>query len=224
MPEGHTLYRLAKEQSELFAGRPVHVTSPQGRFAAGAELLDGRVLEEVTSFGKHLFACFGADTLHVHLGLYGSYAAGTGIPPAQRVRAQPVEDELHLAVGDQVAGGGAAQVGPHAFAVLARALPAHPQRTPRRGRQPGAGGERPVEPQVHVDHVRAEAGEQVLAVGGDVVEHPTVQQLGLAGEAALRAGHVHLAAGERGLLLAGQAEQGVALRHGHPAPGCTGRG
>jgi endonuclease-8 len=84
VPEGHTLNRLARDQSLAFAGRPVHVTSPQGRFAAGAALLDGRVLDEVTSYGKHLFACFGADTLHVHLGLYGSYTAGTGTPPAPR--------------------------------------------------------------------------------------------------------------------------------------------
>ena len=84
MPEGHTLHRLARDQSLAFAGRPVHVTSPQGRFAAGAALLDGRVLDEVTSYGKHLFACFGADTLHVHLGLYGNYTAGTGSPPLPR--------------------------------------------------------------------------------------------------------------------------------------------
>jgi endonuclease VIII len=84
MPEGHTLYRLAREQSQLFAGRPVRVSSPQGRFAAGAELLDGRVLDGVTSYGKHLFAGFGADTLHVHLGLYGGYTGGTGDPPPVR--------------------------------------------------------------------------------------------------------------------------------------------
>src|SRR3954463_15905025 len=84
MPEGHTLYRLAREQTRLFVGRPVHVTSPQGRFAAGAALLDGRVLEGVVSHGKHLFAAFGPDTLHVHLGLYGSYATGTGVAPAAR--------------------------------------------------------------------------------------------------------------------------------------------
>jgi endonuclease VIII len=84
VPEGHTLNRLARDQSLAFAGRPVHVTSPQGRFAAGAALLDGRVLDEVTSYGKHLFACFGADTLHVHLGLYGNYTAGTGSPPPPR--------------------------------------------------------------------------------------------------------------------------------------------
>src|SRR3954454_5708740 len=81
MPEGHTLYRLAREQTRLFVGRPVHVTSHQGRFAAGAALLDGRVLEGVVSHGKHLFAAFGPDTLHVHLGLYGSYATGTGVAP-----------------------------------------------------------------------------------------------------------------------------------------------
>nr|WP_204331707.1 Fpg/Nei family DNA glycosylase [Geodermatophilus sabuli] len=78
------MFRLARDQSSAFAGRPVHVTSPQGRFAAGAALLDGRVLDEVTSYGKHLFACFGADTLHVHLGLYGSYTSGAGTPPPPR--------------------------------------------------------------------------------------------------------------------------------------------
>jgi endonuclease VIII len=84
VPEGHTLFRLAREQSSLFAGRPVHVSSPQGRFAAGAALLDGRVLEEVFSYGKHLFARFGGDTLHIHLGLYGTFTGGTGTPPVPR--------------------------------------------------------------------------------------------------------------------------------------------
>ena len=84
MPEGHTLYRLAREQSSLFAGRPVHVSSPQGRFAVGAALLDGRVMEEAFSYGKHLFARFGGDTLHVHLGLYGSFTSGTGSPAPAR--------------------------------------------------------------------------------------------------------------------------------------------
>jgi DNA-formamidopyrimidine glycosylase len=81
VPEGHTLFRLAREQDELFAGRPVHVTSPQGRFDGGAAVIDGRVLDEVTSYGKHLFARFGGDTVHVHLGLYGKYTTGTRTPP-----------------------------------------------------------------------------------------------------------------------------------------------
>jgi endonuclease-8 len=84
VPEGHTLYRLAREQTALFVGRPVHVTSPQGRFAAAASLVDGRVLDSVRSYGKHLFARFGADTVHVHLGLYGTFTTGTGEPPPAR--------------------------------------------------------------------------------------------------------------------------------------------
>src|SRR3954465_10370193 len=84
MPEGPPLYRLAREQTRLFVGRPVRVTSPQGRFAAGAALLDGRVLDGVTSYGKHLFARFDGDVLHVHLGLYGTYTSGTGAPPPAR--------------------------------------------------------------------------------------------------------------------------------------------
>jgi formamidopyrimidine-DNA glycosylase len=84
VPEGHTLHRLAREQTALFAGRPVHVTSPQGRFEAGAALVDGRVLDRVTAYGKHLLASFGADVVHVHLGLYGTFTSGTGAPPAAR--------------------------------------------------------------------------------------------------------------------------------------------
>ena len=84
MPEGHTLHRLARQQTASFAGRPVRVTSPQGRFAAGAALLDGRVLDGVTAHGKHLLASFGGDVLHVHLGLYGTYTGGTGAPPVPR--------------------------------------------------------------------------------------------------------------------------------------------
>ena len=84
MPEGHSLFRLARELTTQFAGRPVHVTSPQGRFAAGAALVDGRVLEEVFSYGKHLFARFGGDTVHVHLGLYGTFAGAAGTPPVPK--------------------------------------------------------------------------------------------------------------------------------------------
>ena len=51
MPEGHTIHRLARRHAPLLTGRPVHTTSPQGRFADGAQLLDGRVLEHVEPYG-----------------------------------------------------------------------------------------------------------------------------------------------------------------------------
>jgi len=87
MPEGHTLHRLARSQQAQFAGRVIHVSSPQGRFP-GAELVDGRVLERVTAHGKHLFAAFGDRIVHVHLGLFGKVAAGAGAapPPVGAVR------------------------------------------------------------------------------------------------------------------------------------------
>ncbi|MEJ7742495.1 MAG: hypothetical protein WKF73_08070 [Nocardioidaceae bacterium] len=55
MPEGHTLFRLAADLNAAFAGQPVEVTSPQGRFTDGAAAVDGRVLEVAESAGKHLF-------------------------------------------------------------------------------------------------------------------------------------------------------------------------
>ncbi|MDI6097852.1 zinc finger domain-containing protein [Actinoplanes sp. NEAU-A12] len=83
MPEGHTIHRLAIRHRELFAGRPVTAASPQGRFAAGAALIDGRVLRDTEACGKHLLHHYEGDlTLHVHLGLYGKFADGELPVPA----------------------------------------------------------------------------------------------------------------------------------------------
>ncbi len=74
MPEGHTLHRLAGELSATFAGRAVRVTSPQGRFAESAALVDGSVVTGAEAWGKHLFVAFeGGRFVHVHLGLYGTF-------------------------------------------------------------------------------------------------------------------------------------------------------
>ena len=58
MPEGHTLHRLAAALRDRFAGRPVEVSSPQGRFAESAAVLDGGVVEGAEAWGKHLFVAF----------------------------------------------------------------------------------------------------------------------------------------------------------------------
>ena len=74
MPEGHTLHRLARRHQKLFGGRPVRVSSPQGRFAAGTSLVDGRVLRRAEAYGKHLFHVYDDDAIvHVHLGLIGVF-------------------------------------------------------------------------------------------------------------------------------------------------------
>jgi endonuclease VIII len=61
MPEGHTLHRLAALHTRRYVGRPVAVSSPQGRFATNAEMVDGRVLESAEAHGKHLFTTRDAD-------------------------------------------------------------------------------------------------------------------------------------------------------------------
>ena len=80
MPEGHTLHRLATELTAAFAGHPVRVSSPQGRFGAEAMQLDGSTLLVAESAGKHLFLDFDADrVVHVHLGLIGGFDVHRGV-------------------------------------------------------------------------------------------------------------------------------------------------
>ncbi|WP_120005258.1 Fpg/Nei family DNA glycosylase [Nesterenkonia muleiensis] len=74
MPEGHTLHRLASQVQRLFVGRSWRVSSPQGRFDAGAARLHGRVPERAEAWGKQLFVHLGADIWQVHLGLYGAFS------------------------------------------------------------------------------------------------------------------------------------------------------
>jgi endonuclease-8 len=82
MPEGHTLHRLATAVREHFGGRTVSVTSPQGRFAESARLVDGTELVGSQSWGKHLFVEFAQERfVHVHLGLYGKFDLHDGPPP-----------------------------------------------------------------------------------------------------------------------------------------------
>jgi endonuclease-8 len=96
MPEGHTIRRLADRHRELFGGRRVTAASPQGRFAAGAALISGEILESTDAYGKHLLHRYAADRiLHIHLGLYGRFTDGPGAapPPVGEVR-------LRLTTGD----------------------------------------------------------------------------------------------------------------------------
>lgn len=77
MPEGHSIHRLARQFQDVFAGQRLRVSSPQGRFASGAALLDGRVLLQADAHGKQLFLGFDNElVLRVHLGLYGAWDFG----------------------------------------------------------------------------------------------------------------------------------------------------
>lgn len=73
MPEGHTLHRLARLHHRRFAGTPLLVSSPQGKFA-DAEKVNGHVLKRASAWGKHLFHHYvDGPVVHVHLGLYGTF-------------------------------------------------------------------------------------------------------------------------------------------------------
>ncbi len=89
MPEGHTVHRLAAIHRGRYGGAPVRVSSPQGRFAADARLVDGRVLERAEAHGKHLLHHYDNDlVVHVHLGIYGIFEefAVPLPPPVGQVR------------------------------------------------------------------------------------------------------------------------------------------
>ena len=84
MPEGNEIHRWAERHAAAFAGKPVRVDGPQGRFT-DSDVLDGRKLLRVMAVGKHLGYDFGKDRiLHVHLGLQGDFTEGSGPLPAVR--------------------------------------------------------------------------------------------------------------------------------------------
>ncbi|MGV0624656.1 Fpg/Nei family DNA glycosylase [Mycolicibacter minnesotensis] len=85
MPEGHILHRLARLHQRRFGGAPVVVSSPQGRFEAGAAAVNGHRLVRAEAWGKHLFHRYERGRfVHVHLGIYGEFTEfdlGAGGPP-----------------------------------------------------------------------------------------------------------------------------------------------
>ena len=100
MPEGHTLHRLAGELAATFGGRVVEASSPQGRFAGSAALVDGQVLVGAEAWGKHLLVEFPDDRfVHVHLGLYGKFDVYGDVPavpePVGQVRLRLATDTAY---------------------------------------------------------------------------------------------------------------------------------
>ena len=100
MPEGNEIHRWATLHAQMFAGKKVHVDSPQGRFADAA-LLDGRVLQGVMAVGKHLGYDFGVIArqrriLHAHMGLYGDFTEGEQpMPEARGALRMRIWDKQH---------------------------------------------------------------------------------------------------------------------------------
>lgn len=74
MPEGHSVHRIARQFERNFVRHRIAVSSPQGRFAEGAAVLNGTELTEVWAVGKQMFMGFAGDHwLRIHLGIYGAW-------------------------------------------------------------------------------------------------------------------------------------------------------
>lgn len=106
MPEGHSVHRIARQFARYFVGERVSASSPQGRFAAGATLLDGHVMTESRAVGKQLFLEFDdAVWLRVHLGIYGAWdfsgarsstLPSIGAPRRTRVRMAEADTQVEV--------------------------------------------------------------------------------------------------------------------------------
>lgn len=74
MPEGHSVHRITRQFAANFLGTQPEITSPQGRFVEGAELISGRELTDARAVGKQMFLEFDeSQWMRVHLGMYGAW-------------------------------------------------------------------------------------------------------------------------------------------------------
>jgi endonuclease-8 len=74
MPEGHSVHRITRQFARNFVGHRIESWSPQGRFAEGAAILDGRTMTAAKAVGKQMFLEFDGEVwLRVHLGIYGAW-------------------------------------------------------------------------------------------------------------------------------------------------------
>ena len=90
MPEGDTVYRVAKHLHEALAGQTIVATDFRVPSAATISLV-GEPVHEVISRGKHIIMRIGAYTVHSHLRMEGRWrvvGAGDRLPgPHHQIRA-----------------------------------------------------------------------------------------------------------------------------------------
>jgi len=181
VPEGHTVHRIARQLRADLVGTPLAVSSPQGRFAAGAARLDGQAMATATAVGKQLFCTFErGDVLRVHLGLYGAwdfYGRISSIVPGQAARGSMGAPRLRRAVrmgedereSPALEGGLVATFPPDPVGQVRVRLATHESVADLRG--PSAC--EVLDPQAALAAVRRlgpdPAGEQDLAAAGEVV-------------------------------------------------------
>lgn len=70
MPEGPSII-IAKEAADIFSGQTV--ISADGNAKIDISRLEGKKLEEIKTWGKHLLLCFDGFTIRIHLLMFGTY-------------------------------------------------------------------------------------------------------------------------------------------------------
>ncbi len=133
MPEGHSIRHLANLSDAAFKSKKITATSPQGRFAAEAAVIDQRQMTGAGAHGKHLFLRFGDEhAVHIHLGLYGwlHFNNGTKTKPKDTVRLRLEVDDFYA---DLIAPTACALLSPSEVEKILERLgpdPIHPQANP----------------------------------------------------------------------------------------------
>lgn len=90
VPEGPAVHRIADRQREL-VGRRVAAGALRGESTTVANEIDGRVLDDIETVGKHLLYRFGDRVLHVQFGAHGD---------VERVPVDaPAPDDVQLRLG-----------------------------------------------------------------------------------------------------------------------------
>ena len=80
------MHRVAASARRHLVGKRFTATSPNGRFAHGAEVIDGKELKRVDAIGKNLFYFFNeadgpdAHVMHVHFGMSGRFSTHHTLP------------------------------------------------------------------------------------------------------------------------------------------------
>ena len=100
MPEGHSVHRIARQFDRNVVGKRCRISSPQGRFG-DARLIDGHAMTRSYAVGKHLFLEFDSgDSLHVHLGIYGSWDFAGDLHPDDSLASIGAPRRRRLRIGE----------------------------------------------------------------------------------------------------------------------------
>lgn len=93
MPEGPSIVIL-KEQVALFKGKKV--TEVTGNTKVNVNVIEGKIIRDFKSWGKHFLICFDNITIRIHFLLFGSYRINESKEAAPRLHLGFSKGELNF--------------------------------------------------------------------------------------------------------------------------------